>query len=164
VSLAAPEEMARSIALKALDRAARSRAQLEQLLSSRGIPPQVAAGVLDRFEAVGLVDDQALAQALVRARHGERGLAGRALMEELSRKGIDPATAAAAVAQVTPEDEAAAARRVARQRLRASAGLPRQTRLRRATAALVRKGHPPGAAYAAVQRLLAEEADQAGGL
>jgi regulatory protein len=151
------EELARSIALQALDRAARSRAQLEELLAKREIPPEIGGAVLDRFEAVGLIDDKALAEALVRARHAQRGLVGEALAVELRRKGIDPETAEAAMAQVTAEDQAAALERIARQRLAATAALPRQTRLRRVAAVLARKGYPPGAAYATVQRLLAQE-------
>ncbi|MDR2373059.1 MAG: recombination regulator RecX [Bifidobacteriaceae bacterium] len=151
------EEFARSVALRALDAAPRSRAQLTELLSKKEVPDAVAAALLDRFEEVGLIDDAALAGALVRTRHAERGLVGQALSLELARKGIDPETAAAAMAQITAEDEAAAAERWARKKLAATSGLPPETRLRRAASALARKGHRPGLAFATVKRLLAEE-------
>ncbi|MDR2253276.1 MAG: recombination regulator RecX [Bifidobacteriaceae bacterium] len=155
------EEFAREVALKSLDRAPRSRAQLEATLAKRDVDPDVARAVLDSLERVGLVDDSALAAALVRARHSERGLVGQALKAELRRKGIDPDSATAALAQVTPEDEAASAERLARKRLAATAGLPRETRLRRVAAMLAGRGHPPGLAYATVCRLLAEEGQPA---
>jgi regulatory protein len=151
------EEFAREVALKALDRAPRSRAQLAEIMAQKDVPAEVVGAVLDRFEAVGLVDDQALAGMLVRARHSERGLVGRALAEELRRKGIDDQAAAVAMAQISDEDAAAAAERVARKRLSSSRGLPRETRLRRVAAVLARKGFPADTAYATVRRLLDEE-------
>jgi len=51
------EELARSIALKLLAASAKSRAQLEQAMAKKLVPPEVMAKVLDRFEEVGLVDD-----------------------------------------------------------------------------------------------------------
>jgi regulatory protein len=144
-----------------LDRAARSRSQLEAILERRGVPADAAAAVLDRFEEVGLVDDAALAGALVRTRHQERGLVGPALARELERKGIAREVALDAMAQVTEEDQAAAAERVARKRLAATAGLPREVRFRRAAAALARKGFPPGTAYGTVKRLLDAEPEEA---
>ncbi|MDR1392749.1 MAG: recombination regulator RecX [Bifidobacteriaceae bacterium] len=151
------EEAARAIALKALDRVPRSRAQLEDLLEAKGIEPDVARAVLDRFEAVGLVDDQALAEMLVRTRHSERGLVGPVLLAELTRKGIDPETAAAAMEQITSADQVEAASRIARKRLAATSGLARETRLRRLAGVLARKGYPAGQAYAVVRRVLEEE-------
>jgi regulatory protein len=153
------EERARSVALRALDAAPRTRSQLEELLARKEVPPEAAARVLDRFEEVGLIDDQALAEALVRTRHAERGLVGQALAVELRRKGIDPAVAATAMAQLTREDEAAAAERWARKKLATTRSLPTEARLRRAAAQLARKGHAPGVALETVKRLLAEERD-----
>ncbi|MDR1823920.1 MAG: recombination regulator RecX, partial [Bifidobacteriaceae bacterium] len=99
------EQVARSIALKLLDAAPRSRLQLAQAMAKRDVPDDVAAAVLDRFEEVGLVNDTALAEMLVRTRHSERGLVGQALALELRRRGIDPETATAAMEQVSREDE-----------------------------------------------------------
>jgi regulatory protein len=150
-------DFAREIALRALDRSPRSRAQLAEILAKKQVPAETAASVLDRFEAVGLIDDQALAEMLVRTRHAERGLVGQALTVELRRKGIDPETAAAAISQVTREDETAAAERWAAKKLGSTRNLPTETRLRRAASSLTRKGYPPGVALATVKRLLAEE-------
>jgi regulatory protein len=163
MKLDAGEEFARSVALKALDGAPRSRAQLAATLAKKGVPAEVADGLLDRFEAVGLIDDRALADMLVRTRHAERGLTGQPLALELRRKGIDPETAAAALSQITREDEASAAERWARKKLAATRNLPYEVRLRRAASGLARKGCAPALALTTVKRLLAEDPPDAPG-
>src|SRR5690606_25077958 len=72
-------EVARTIALRLLSAAPRSRAQLAEKLAARDVPEDVAGALLDRYEEVGLLDDAAYADMLVRTRHAERGLARRAL-------------------------------------------------------------------------------------
>ena len=48
---------------------ARSRSELSTKLARKGVPAEVAARLLDRFEEVGLVDDQAFARSWVESRH-----------------------------------------------------------------------------------------------
>ncbi len=60
-----------------------------QKLRRRGISAPVIERVLDRFTEVGLIDDQAYAEAYVRTKHQERALSRRALTAELRRKGVD---------------------------------------------------------------------------
>ena len=57
-------------------------------------PDDVATAVLDRMEEVGLVDDSAYADMLVRSQQAGRGLARRALAQELRRRLIAPRRAA----------------------------------------------------------------------
>ena len=152
-----PEAVARAIALRLLTAAPRSRAQLEGAMARRAVPEDVATRVLDRFEEVGLIDDSAYAEMLVRTRHGERGLARRALAQELRAKGVDAGVAEEALATVTPEDEQAAARALVRRRAPATAGLDRERRRRRLAAMLARKGYGPGLALRVVDDVLAEE-------
>src|SRR4051795_7655976 len=90
-----PESVARSIVLRQLTMAPRSRAQLADKLAERGAPDDVAARVLDRFEEVGLIDDAAFADMLIRSHRASRGLGRRGLAHELRRKGVDDETAAA---------------------------------------------------------------------
>ncbi|KAE8763831.1 recombination regulator RecX [Georgenia thermotolerans] len=156
------EEVARTIALRQLTAAPRSRAQLEAALAKRDVPEDVAARVLDRFTEVGLVDDAAYAEMLVRTRHAERGLARRALAAELHKKGIDPEVAGAALAQVDDADEEAAARRLVEKKARSTAGLDRQVRRRRLAAMLGRKGFGPGVAMRVVDEVLAAEGEDPG--
>lgn len=89
----------------------------------------------------------------VRSRHSERGLSRRALAVELRRKGIDDETAAVALADVDDTDEEEAARDLVRRRLRATAALDTQVRVRRVYGALGRKGY----SAALVARLVREE-------
>lgn len=156
-----PESGARAIVLRRLTLAPRTRAQLADDLRRKGVPDDVAQRVLDRFADVGLVDDDAFARAWVRSRHQGRGLARRALAQELRQRGVDPATVAVAVEDVAPEDEAAAAAALVAKRLPASRGLPRETRIRRLSSMLARKGYSGELSARVVRAALAAEADAA---
>lgn len=151
------EEVARTVALRQLTAAPRSRAQLEAALARKDVPEDVAARVLDRFTEVGLVDDAAYAEMLVRTRHGERGLARRALAEELRRKGIDPEVAAGALDQVDDDDEQRAARALVEKKARTTRGLDPDVRRRRMAGMLARKGFPGGLSWRVIDAVLAEE-------
>ncbi len=149
--------MARSIVLSALTAAPRSRAQLESKLAAKGAPQDVSAKVLDRFEQVGLVDDAEFARSLVRSRQASRGLAARALRQELRRSGVDDETAAAAVADLDPEQELATARALVAKRLPSTRGLPQSKRTARLVGLLARKGYPGGLALQVVREALGDE-------
>ena len=153
-----PESVARGLVLRKLTAAPRSRAQLEGDLASRGVPDEVTTRVLDRFTEVGLVDDAAFAQAWVRSRHAGRGLSRRALGHELRQKGVDDETALAALEDIGPEDEAAAAEALVRRRLPSTRGLPVEARMRRLVGMLARKGYSGGLAMQVVRTALAEDA------
>lgn len=145
--------MARAIALRMLTDSPRSRAQLEQAMARKGVPEDAAQAVLDRFTEVGLVDDAQYAELVVRSRHAERGLSARALRVELRRRGVDEQVSQDALAQLTPEQEEATARRLVARKLAATVALDTPVRVRRTLAALGRKGYPPGL----VARLVREE-------
>jgi len=115
------------------------------------VPDEIATRLLDRFEEVGLVDDAAFAQACVSGRQQGKGLAPRALAQELRRKGIDDETARTALAGVTEDDQDAAARALVRRRLRSVRGLDQVTAIRRLTGMLARKGYGPGLAFRVVK-------------
>src|SRR5690606_32075881 len=99
------EQVARKILLDQLTGQARSRAELETKLARKGVPKHVATRLLDRFEEVGLVDDEAFARLWVQSRQASRGLARRALAQELRRKGIDDEVAREVLDEVDPEEE-----------------------------------------------------------
>ncbi|MFB9956742.1 regulatory protein RecX [Cellulomonas denverensis] len=154
-----PEAVARTIVLRQLTAAPRSRHQLAEALARREVPEDVADRVLDRFTEVGLIDDAAYAEMLVRSRHAERGLSRRALTMELRRKGVSPEDSATALDQVGDDDEEQAARALVRKKLRATRGLDREVRMRRAYGALGRKGYGPGLVARLVREELAAEED-----
>jgi regulatory protein len=151
-----PERVARAIVLRRLDASPRTRAELAGTLQERGVPPEVALRVLDRFEEAGLIDDRAFARMWVESRQAGRGLAGRALAVELRRRGVPEELIAEALGGIGPEAELAAARQVAGRRARSLAGLPTPTRVRRLTGALARKGYGPSIVSQVVREVIDE--------
>jgi len=159
-----PEARARQICLRLLTLAPRTRAQLSDALRKRGIPDTVAAGVLDRYTDVGLIDDAAFARAWVESRHYSRGLAGRALAAELKQRGVDSGEIRDAVEELGPDAEVATARKLVAQQLAGTRGQPAQARTRRLAGMLARKGYPPGLAFRVIREAMeAEGADGAPG-
>lgn len=130
----------KNMVLRQLTGAARTRAQLERSLSRKGVPDDMAAAVLDRFEEVGLVDDQAFAQMWVESRAGNLGRSRRALLAELAAKGVPLDTARAAVGSLDEESEDQAAQAFAERRFRTMGGLDRRVAEHRLFGALARRG------------------------
>ena len=161
VTPADPVDVARQICLHQLEFAPRTRAELAAVLRKKGVDDTVAEEVLGRFTEVGMIDDAVFAQMWVTSRHRGRGLAGRALQQELRRKGVDDDDIAEAVATLAPEQEAATARALVDRKLRATAGLPTDARVRRLAGMLARKGYPAGLAFRVVRDALAEEGEEA---
>ena len=149
------EAVARKILLDQLTGRARSRSDLAAKLAQRDVPDEIAVRLLDRFEEVGLVDDAAFARGWVEQRQSGRGLARRALAQELRRKGIDDEVAREAIVEIDPDEEVEAARTLVRRRLRTVSDLDQQVAVRRLTAMLARKGYPPSVAF----RVVREELD-----
>ncbi|MFI1520157.1 regulatory protein RecX [Kitasatospora cineracea] len=152
-----PADRARDICLRLLTGAAKSRKQLADALRRKEIPDEVAEQVLDRLEEVGLIDDAAFAEAWVESRHAVRGLSRRALAQELRTKGVTGETAERALLQVDAEDESEAARALVDRKLRSTAGLDRDVRIRRLVGVLARRGYAEGLAFRVVREALAEE-------
>ncbi|MBW8796734.1 MAG: recombination regulator RecX [Streptomyces sp.] len=154
-----PAERARAICLRLLTGTPRTRKQLADALRKREIPDDVAEEVLSRFEEVGLINDSAFAGAWVESRHHGRGLARRALAQELRTKGVDSALVDEAVAQLDSEQEEETARELVARKLRSTRGLDRDKRIRRLAGMLARKGYPEGMALRVVRRALEEEGE-----
>ena len=154
-----PAERARGICLRLLTGNPRTRKQLADALSKREIPDEVADEVLSRFEEVGLINDGAFADAWVESRHHGRGLARRALAQELRTKGVDPTLIDEAVSQLDSEQEETTARELVDRKLRSTRGLDRDKRLRRLAGMLARKGYSQGMALRVVRQALEEEGE-----
>ena len=154
------EAVARKILLDQLTGQARSRSELAGKLAAKNVPDDMATRLLDRFEEVGLVDDDAFARAWVASRGptgsgGGKGLARRALQQELRRKGVADDVAREALDEIDPADEEETARALVRKKLRAMQGLDPDKAIRRLVGALARKGYPPGLAFSVVKDELA---------
>ena len=158
-----PESVARKILLDRLSAQPRTRAELADMLAKKLVPPEVAHRLLDRFEEVGLIDDAAFARSWVESRQAGRGLARRALAQELRRKGVPDDVAEEALEQVDTEDETEAARRLVRRKLPTMTRLDHQARMRRLVAMLARKGYPSGVALSVVHDELADDGEMTEG-
>jgi regulatory protein len=152
-----PCEYAREVCLNQLAFGPRTRQELALALARKGVPDEAAAQVLGRFAEVGIIDDALFASMWVTSRHRGRGLAGRALSQELRRKGIDDELVRDAVAELDPEQEAATARAMVRRKLAGTRTLTPDQRVRRLAGMLARKGYGPGVAFRIVKEELATE-------
>jgi regulatory protein len=157
-----PESVARTILLDALTGRARSRKELREKLATKDVPDDLAERLLDRFAEVGLVDDAAFARSWVESRQRGRGLARRALAQELRRKGVDDETARTALDDLDPDREEEAARQLVRKKLRSLRGVDHATATRRLAGLLARKGYPAGFAFRIVREELGEQQDGSG--
>ena len=106
---AAAADAAERRALRLIARRPRSHAELARRLGEWGLAAEDAAGVLDRLAAMGVVDDEALAAAVVSSRRANAY--GRLQIEsDLGRLEVAPG-AGAEVAATSPEAEVERARR-----------------------------------------------------
>lgn len=154
-----PEAVGRKILLDALTGQARSRQELADKLAKRDVPDALAKDLLDRFTEVGLIDDAAFARQWVESRHRSRGLAPRALAQELRRKGVADEDTSAALEQIGEDDQRAAARALVEKKLRSMRGLEPQVATRRLAGLLARKGYSAGLAFSVVREALSEVDD-----
>lgn len=151
-----PEAVGRKILLDALTGQARSRQELADKLAKRDVPDDLAKDLLDRFTEVGLIDDAAFARQWVESRHRSRGLAPRALAQELRRKGIADDDTSAALEQIDEDDQRAAARALVEKKLRSMRALEPQVATRRLVGLLARKGYSAGLAFSIVREALSD--------
>jgi len=146
-----PENVARQILLRRLTDQPRSRAELAESLAKKNVPDDIAQRMLDRFEELGLVNDEEFARMWVQSRQRARGLAPRVLSLELKRKGVDDDVIREVLADLNPDEERAAAHRLVQKKLRSMGGLDDTTRIRRLTGMLARKGYAPQVAFDVVR-------------
>ena len=151
-----PAAVARGVVLRQLTNAPKTRQQLREALAKRECPEEVAEAVLDRMTEVGLVDDVASAELLVRSKQAGRGLARRALSHELRAKGVDDQTAADVLASIDPADEQARARHLVDKKLATMHGLEIAVQTRRLAGMLARKGYAGDVAWGAIRDALAD--------
>ena len=159
-----PTGFARQVCLQLLEIGPRTRSELATALTKKGVPDEAAAQVLGRFADVGIIDDALFASLWVSSRHRGRGLAGRALSQELRRKGVDDDTIAVAVGELEPEQEEQTARELVRRKLASTRRLSTEARIRRLAGMLARKGYGAGLAFRIVKEELEAEGEDLRGL
>ena len=149
-------DAARNTVLRSLSMAPRSRFQLWQTLERKGTEPDIANAVLDRMTEVGLIDDRAFASMLVRARRTEKGLARRALRQELTLKGIDSLIIDEVLESITDDQEYERAVELVQKKLRTMNSLSDEAKIRRLAGLLARKGYSSGVTFSIVRTLVSE--------
>ncbi|HEU4807781.1 MAG TPA: regulatory protein RecX [Homoserinimonas sp.] len=134
---------AENVSLNGLTRRNMSRWEIEKLLSSRDLPEEVIATEVGRLERVGLIDDAALAETLVRTRRERKGLGRQALIAELRRRHIDQDIIDTALEAEDGDGEAEQERanELALKKARALSSYDQDTAKRRLTGFLMRKGY-----------------------
>jgi regulatory protein len=155
-----PEQVARTILLRRLSAAPRTRSELRTDLLRRGLAEDVADRVLDRFTEVGLIDDTAYAQLWVDSRQRTRGSARGVLRQELRSKGISDDDAALALEGIDEDAERARAVQLVQVKVRSMARLEPDVRVRRLVSMLMRRGYRQGTALAVVTEVLGELPDE----
>jgi regulatory protein len=149
---------AENVSLNGLTRRNMSRWEIEKLLTSRDLSEEIIAAEVARLEGVGLIDDAALAETLVRTRRERKGLGRQALIAELRQRHIDPDLIDAALATDDSDDDAEQERanELAVKKARALASYDQATAKRRLTGFLMRKGYSSSVVQAATAVALGE--------
>lgn len=156
------EEQARALCLRLLTVRARTRAELAGQLAKRGYPEDAAQSVLERLEAVGLIDDEDFAEQWVRSRQVNAGKGKRALAAELRTKGVDDEVIAVALNGIDAGAERVRAEQLVKRRLRREVldeGDDIKV-MRRLVGMLARRGYSQSMATAVVTDALAVERER----
>jgi len=151
------ESEARNIVLNQLNFMPRSRKELETTLAKRNIEPDIAKAVLDRFEEIGMVDDAAFAELLIRSRCNTKRVSRSVLRQQLRQKGVDQEIIEAALMVVSDADELRMATELVERKARAMSRLEPEVRKRRLFGLLARKGYNTSIALRVIQDLEASD-------
>jgi regulatory protein len=119
--------------------------KLRRKLAERGTPTAAIDLVIERAHAERLVDDHAIASALVEERRA-KGHAPLRLRQDLAKRGFDPQLIDRVLAPVESEDQEAAAFAVARDKAARLTGVDAETAFRRTVGHVARRGYPEGLA------------------
>lgn len=148
---------ARNIVLNQLNFMPRSRRELETTLAKRHIEPDVAKSVLDRFEEIGMVDDAAFAELLIRSRCNTKRVSRSVLRQQLRQKGVDQEIIEAALTVISDSDELRMATELVERKARSMSRLEPEVRKRRLFGLLARKGYNTSIALRVIQDLEASD-------
>jgi regulatory protein len=125
--------------------APQSTGRLRDKLAQRGTPEPAIEQALQRARAERLVDDEAMAAALVDERR-RKGHAVARIRRDLQDRGFEAATIDSVLAATEREDPEAAAFAVASDKAQRLTGLTTEAALRRVIGHLVRRGYADGLA------------------
>lgn len=143
-----------TVSMNALTRRGMSAEEMGDYLASREFDEGDIELECERLLGVGLLDDVALAETLVRTLRERKGLGKSALTAELRRRKLDSDAIAEALEELDTDDELGRATEIALKRAPQLRSLDRATAQRRLGAFLMRKGYSGSVISAAVSAAL----------
>ena len=154
-------EQAHALCLRLLTVRARTRAELAGHLTKRGFPDDAADAVLNRLEAVGLIDDEDFAEQWVRSRQANAGKGKRALAAELRTKGVEAELIAGVLDGIDAGAERSRAEQLVERRLRREVLDGDDAKVvRRLVGMLARRGYSQSMAVSVVTDAVAAERER----
>ena len=152
-------DAAKQVLLRRLSNAPRTRKELAKDLKDKDISDEVANVALDRFEEVGLINDQALASNYVSSQHERKGLGKNALRQQLRAKGVSDDVALEAISQISDDQEFQAAFALACKKIRSLQRDDAKTQLRKIVGVLARKGYSSNLAFRVAKEVITDLPD-----
>jgi SOS response regulatory protein OraA/RecX len=143
-----------NVSMHALARRGMSSREMRDYLVGREFDDEAVQEEIERLEGVGLLDDDSLAETLVRTLRDRKGLGRSALTAELRRRHVDGDAIEEAMGSLE-DDELERATAIAVKRAPQLRSLDSVTAKRRLGAFLMRKGYSGSVISTAVQRALA---------
>jgi regulatory protein len=142
-----------NVSMYALARRGMSSKEMRDYLIGREFDESIVDEEIERLESVGLLDDDSLAETLVRTLRDRKGLGRSALTAELRRRHVDGDAIEEAMGSLD-DDELERATAIAVKRAPQLRSLDLVTAKRRLGAFLMRKGYSGSVISTAVQRAL----------
>lgn len=154
-----PYTRAKTIVYNQLAYSAKTRGQLRKKLQSEGFDAELIEPLLDKFEAVKLIDDAEYAQTFVAQKSRTKKLSRAALRRELAERGVRGEEAENALAQRTDEQEREDAAELVRKKLRPGMDFSDRAEKDRATRRLLgmlaRRGYSSSVSMSVIREELA---------
>jgi len=147
---------ASNVSMNALARRGMSTKEMTSLLEQRELEPDDVESEIARLEGVGLLDDSALAENLVRTLQDRKKLGKSAINAELRRRKVDESAIAEAMETVDSDDELERATEIAVKRAGQLSSYDRETAQRRLGGFLQRRGYSGQIVSAAIKIALDE--------
>lgn len=154
-----PYTRAKTIVYNQLAYSAKTRGQLRKKLQAEGFDAELIEPLLDKFEAVKLIDDAEYAQTFVAQKSRTKKLSRAALRRELAERGVRGEEAENALAQRTDEQEREDAAELVRKKLRPGMDLSDRAEkdkvTRRLLGMLARRGYSSSVSMSVIREELA---------
>ncbi len=147
-------QRAREAAFRLLAVRARSASELRQRLRKKGFPPELVDNVITDLQAKGYQSDEDFARQFAREKWTLSGWGPARVRRELRAKGITPELTGQVVDETYADaDLVEAVLPFAQKRWRSTEGLPAETRRRRLTGFLQRRGYDWGTVRRVLERV-----------